>query len=293
MQAELVSPWSTLVARYLPGEPRLFAREYKSGREELCIFVHGFGDSHCIWIDFLPQVIPHFDLIALDLRGHGDSDWDDAADYSIAAYTADVARIIEHNADRSIILVGHSIGAEIVIRNALRYRPIIKAVVAVDSGPEADPEVLRYIRQEVDAENKSYASVDDFATQWIDRRPLATSSLLTAIAPDILRPRPDGTFVLKRDPALTRSGVLERERSFAAEPWCRLHELWCPFLLVRGGASAVLRQRVAEQTVGQLRQGELQVVPGAGHAVMLDNPVGFSAAVLSFLTANRSNGGGR
>jgi esterase len=65
--------------------------------------------------------------------------------------------------------------------------------------------------------------------------------------------------------------------------WKCLEAVRCPMLLVRGGESDILAQDVAEQMVGMVPNARLEVVPGAGHPVMMDNPDGFNRVVSAWL----------
>ena len=57
------------------------------------LLLHGFGNEAHIWDDFAPSVAPHYRTLALDHRGHGDSDWDPERRYEHEAMVADVERV--------------------------------------------------------------------------------------------------------------------------------------------------------------------------------------------------------
>jgi len=94
-----------------------------------------------------------------------------------------------------------------------------------------------------------------------------------------LRQEPDGRWTYKFDPAIGRGGL---ETDFELL-WEQVTRIRCPTLLVRGAESAILTREAAERMRRELPGCAVAEVPGAGHAVMGDNPDGFVAAVRPFL----------
>ena len=105
-----------------------------------------------------------------------------------------------------------------------------------------------------------------------------------------------GRLVPKLDPAFLRPRTPrdpENRRGFDRARWAReeTERLWrylaaipCPTLVVRGEKSVILSAETSARMVGEvLPDGREVVVPGAGHAVMLDAPAAFRAALGEFL----------
>ena len=57
------------------------------------LLLHGFGNEAHIWDDFAPAVAPYYRTIAMDHRGHGDSDWDSEQRYGYEAMVRDVESV--------------------------------------------------------------------------------------------------------------------------------------------------------------------------------------------------------
>jgi pimeloyl-ACP methyl ester carboxylesterase len=126
---------------------------------------------------------------------------------------------------------------------------------------------------------------DDFATledAMAYRR--ATSPITAArseadqreLALGVLRPREDGRWVWKMDPAYIRQRV-EHGPPQRPPAWPVLHALSCPTLVVWGTESDVLSEAQARRMVDALPRGELVRVPGIGHAPTLVEPVVLAA----------------
>src|SRR5215470_5549679 len=94
----------------------LSVRILEFGTEGLpCILIHGFGEAACVWADFAAATADRLRTIAVDLRGHGDSDWGPEGAYDIETLTSDVRKVVRSlNIDR-LLLMGHSLGGDIAL----------------------------------------------------------------------------------------------------------------------------------------------------------------------------------
>jgi pimeloyl-ACP methyl ester carboxylesterase len=254
-----------------------------------CVMVHGFGDASCVW-STLAHRLSSMRTIAIDLRGHGNSDWDAMQDYDAHTLTCDLAEIIDELCVSRVILIGHSFGGEI----ALRYAGVsdrVGALVLVDHGPELSKEGIDRVFQDLNEVPREFTSIRDYAG-WLElRRPLARPDLIEQFATYNLRRIAPGKFAVKSDPALCRRREAERissnGRYYRPELWSALARLTCPLLVIRGMASAVLPTDVAQRMVELSGSpARLCIIPRAGHAIMLDNPDGLAGAVGQFLVAN-------
>ncbi|MFC1825702.1 alpha/beta fold hydrolase, partial [Thermodesulfobacteriota bacterium] len=81
------------------------------------ILLHGFMGHARVWDHFASKVKDHFHIIALDQRGHGESDWSETASYRIDDHFSDISLFVDRLNLDNLILVGHSMGG----RNALFY----------------------------------------------------------------------------------------------------------------------------------------------------------------------------
>ncbi len=79
------------------------------------LLVHGFGNEAHIWDEFAPQVAPYYRVLALDLRGHGDSGKDPERRYDYQDHVADLEAVIDGLGVDRVVLVGHSLGGRICV----------------------------------------------------------------------------------------------------------------------------------------------------------------------------------
>jgi pimeloyl-ACP methyl ester carboxylesterase len=254
------------------------------------LMLHGFGNDAHVWADFAPVVAPHYRALALDMRGHGDSDWDPERRYDHLSMARDVEAVCDALELKRVVLIGHSMGGRVAMRFAGRNPERMAGLVLVDTAPELDARGVTRIRSEAETAETSFASIGAFEELLAANYPVARVDTIRALARHWLRQRADGRYEPKLDPAFRSrgaSGTEEARRWMQQEEgalWQALRDTPCPALVVRGAASDVLSAETADRMVDDaLGDGRLAVVDRAGHSVMIDNPEGFAEAVATFV----------
>ena len=255
-----------------------------------CVLLHGFGENASVWGHLAPRLMSRFRVVAIDLRGHGHSDWDPESRYDAQTFTADLNKVVAAFGFERTILIGHSWGAETAIRFAAANPAIVAALVIVDFGPELTQTGVDEVLKGFVEMPRSFASADEFA-QWLAaRRPLAEPRLLSQFARYSLRQATGGQCELKIDAALATKSelsqlVAKNGRYYVPGLWEALARIKCASLVVRGAISGVFPYDVATRMVERtLPRSRLQTIGAAGHAVMMDNPAEFAGNVDGFLT---------
>jgi len=279
-------------SRRVPGADGLSLRLLEWSRDGVpFLLLHGYGNEAHVWEDFVPTVAPHYRTLALDLRGHGESDrCADPWRYGHDAVADDVAAVCDALGIGRLVLVGHSFGGRAAMRFAGRHPERLAGLVIVDAGPDLDPRGVLRIRLGGEKREPVFASPAEYGRMLARAYPLAKPHVIDRIVRHGLRPRPDGGHEPRTDPrfgaAAGRTTAQELARRMEAESaalWEALGRVSCPALVVRGAASDILPAETAERMAEDvLPQGRLAVVPRAGHSVMIDNPEGFAAAVAAF-----------
>ena len=258
------------------------------------VLVHGFGNEAHIWDEFAPSVAEAYHVVAIDQRGHGESDWDPEGRYDYERnLVADLEAVIDGLGFERVVLVGHSLGGRVGMIYAGRHPEKLAGFVIVDSAPELDPRGTIRIRQDVEEHrDPSFGEPAEYESYLSTAYPAATPTAIRRMAKYALKKRDDGRYVLKMDQALRGFGaekldaeaLREREERHTAELWEALEKTPCPTLVVRGAASDIVSADVADRMADEvLANGTLAVVGQAGHSVMTDNPDGFREAVCEFV----------
>ena len=249
------------------------------------MMLHGLGDSSGVWNHLAVRIASQFHVAAMDLRGHGDSDWDPEAAYDTETFVVDLTKIVETLGFERMMLVGHSLGADVAIRYAAANASRVIALVIVDFGPELDKKGIDEVLRSFAATPRIFASPEEYALWLIENRPLADPRVLRQIARQALRPSSAQGWEPKADGALATHSQISKlvaSEGRYRDPvlWPMLAQIKCPTLVVRGGGSGVLPADVASRMVGRaLWDGRLVTIAASGHAVMTDNPAEFSTRV--------------
>ncbi len=268
----------------------LHALEWSSEGTAL-LFLHGFSNDAHVWDWIAPVVAPHYRTLALDHRGHGDSDRDPEGRYDHETMARDVNAALESLGIGRVVIVGHSLGGRVAMRFAGIFPEKLAGLVIVDSAPDLDARGTTRISLDTQQQEWSFASVADYQRVLERQYPATKPEILAKLAVHWTRCRPDGRYELRLDPGFmkARKGVSPEDAKKWSEAeakhlWAALERLPCPALVIRGAASDVMSAEVADRMVDDvIPNATLETIARAGHSVMLDNPEAFERALTSFV----------
>ncbi len=281
----------------IPGADGLSLNLIEWSREGVpMLLLHGFSNEAHIWDDFAPTVAPYYRVLAMDLRGHGDSDWHPEAAYDYEDHVGDIEAIISNLGFERLVIVAHSLGGRAAMLFGGRHPEKLAGLVIVDSAPELDRRGTTRITLDTSQNrNPSFASVAEYERMLVQLYPAATPTAIRRMAAHGVKQRDDGRWILKMDVAfrgvvgnqseeIDMRALKERQERSRTEMWASLERISCPTLIVRGAASDVLSAEIADRMVEEaLPQGKLAVIPQASHSVMTDNPEDFNREVGGFV----------
>ena len=281
--------------RPAPTLPLAFSDPRGSGIPVL--LVHGFGHNRVVWEKLAASLPDGFRPLCADLRGHGASPWSPDGAYDLPCYAADLVALVDALGLDRFHVVAHSLGGNVATLFAAGVSARAAAagsgarvvsLTLVDTGPSLESTGSTHVLDEVESALRSFASIAEYRAWLTTIHPAGDPELLDRLAETGVVRRLDGRFEPALDPGVLGEGddgsaptdLAERTR----ELWQALGALECPVLVVRGGVSAILSEKVAEEMVEHvLRDGRLVTLPRAGHGVMLDDPEGLAGVVGSFL----------
>lgn len=247
------------------------------------LMLHGGGQNRFSWKNTGQVLADHgFHVIALDARGHGDSDRAPDADYSVDSLSADVLRVLEQ-IGRPVVLIGASMGGLTSILVAKEAGPaVVTKLVLVDVVPRFEKDGSARIRDfmfsNVDGFDNLEQAADAIAGYLPHRkRPKNLDGLKKN-----LRFR-DGRWFWHWDPAFLTApkddpfGRVERLEQAAID-------LTIPILLIRGKLSDVVSAEGVQDFLAKVPGAEFVELSDAGHTAAGDDNDAFSEAVVSFVT---------
>jgi esterase len=249
------------------------------------LFLHGGGLNAHTWDVVCLMLRDRWRCVALDQRGHGDSEWSPGSDYGMASHLRDIEGFAGQIKLRRPVLVGQSMGGINAINYASRHSEEMAALVVVDVGPEIIPAGGARIRDFIAAPQLN--SPEEFLERAVKFNPLRDPRILRRSLYYNLRQLPNGKWTWKHDTRRAgEAGADDMARAAAnraEELWQAVPRIKCPTLVVRGAKSDVISDEQAERFVRALPNGRFVRVENAGHNVQGDNPAGLLAVLEPFL----------
>jgi len=247
------------------------------------LFLHGGGLNVHTWDLVCAMLKTERHCLALDQRGHGDSEWSPVMDYVTETHAGDLEAFVDHLGLDRFVLVGMSLGGANALAWAGAHSRRLAALVLVDVGPEVRQAGVRKIAA-FTSEATPLDSVEEFVTRALTFNPRRDATLLRRSLLHNLRRMPDGKWMWKYD---------QRHRGRALDPaaaerrrellWSAVAKVSCPTLVVRGAESDVFHEEDGERLVQRLPDGRFITIPRAGHTVQGDNPKDLAAALRDFI----------
>ena len=255
---------------------RLHYVDWGNSEAQPMVLLHGLQDCARSWDFFAGSMRPRYHVLALDNRGHGDSEWAPADRYRLSDYVADVEGLVEQLGLQSTVLIGHSAGGRNALMYAISHPEAMKSLVVVDIDPDAvNPESQAMFRR-YDGEPGEWGSLEAVVGRLGSRQPGSTDEMLTHHARHMTRELPGGRRVWKRDRKLLEA----YERPDLWAEWARIT---CPTLIVRGRQSNLLTHDVAVRMREAVPRARLAELEGGGHWFYQESPGAFEATVRWFL----------
>ncbi|MCB1741417.1 MAG: alpha/beta hydrolase [Gammaproteobacteria bacterium] len=262
---------------------RIAADTWGDPSGQLVVLQHGGGQTRHAWKG-AGQTLGKagYFVVAFDARGHGDSDWAPADDYSVDCSVADLLCVIEALGGPEPILVGASMGGGTSLVAVGEQHVNARALVLVDMAPRIEPEGAEKIQAFMDQRPDGFESLQEVADAIANYQPhRKRPRKLDGLAKNV-RLGADGRYYWHWDPAWRKN------RSPRQMYRDRLHEcaerLALPTLLVRGGLSDVLSEEGARAFLEQVPHAEYVNVENAAHMVAGDRNDIFGNAVIEFLS---------
>ncbi|MGB3894235.1 alpha/beta fold hydrolase [Mycolicibacter sinensis] len=248
------------------------------------VMLHGGGQNRHSWHK-TGQILADrgYHVVALDTRGHGDSDRAPGADYAIETLAADAVAVIEA-IGRPVVLIGASMGGltGILVADQAGPQRVVKLVL-VDVVPRYEKDGSARIRDFMFSHIDGFDSLEQAADAVAEYLPHRTKPRSPEGLKKNLRFR-DGRWYWHWDPALmTKPGddpALRTDKIEAAAIGLQI-----PILLIRGKLSDVVSAEGVRDFLDKVPGARFVELSEAGHTAAGDDNDAFSAAVVEFVSA--------
>lgn len=251
----------------LPSGVRLQYAERGPADGPAVLMLHGYSDSWFSFSRVMPLLPAGMRLIALDQRGHGDSDRP-AAGYSMDDLARDAIALLDALQIERATVIGHSMGSFVARRMAAIAPARVSSLVLAGAGLRAGSESIEGMKPMVEKLS------DPVDVEFI--REFQLSTIARPVPPEFLE------------------RVISESRKLNANVWKQIYtgmtgyrgeeaQITCPTLVIGGDKDAVFSTAEQEALAQAIDGASIVIVPGIGHALHWEDPERFASEVRAFL----------
>ncbi len=248
------------------------------------MLLHGGGQTRGAWGAAARRLGElGYRAVALDARGHGESDWSAGGIYSLEAFANDL-RVLTQQLDGPPLIIGASLGG-ITALVAAGEEPRIasEGLVLVDVAHRPDPKGIERIVGFMTAHPEGFASLDDAADAVAAYQPHRTRRDTSGLQRNLRRN--GDRWVWHWDPRLLQGLAGDMTPANAPDRFLTAaRNAGVPILLVRGGVSDVIDAEITDEFTRAIPRAQAVTVDQAGHMVAGDRNDHFVDAILPFVT---------
>jgi pimeloyl-ACP methyl ester carboxylesterase len=241
------------------------------------ILIHGLDRVARTFDHVVPHFTGRYRVIAIDMRGHGDSDWDPQARYLVEDHVSDLEGLVAQLGLKNITLWGNSTGGRVVQVFAGKHPDLVTRVISEDVGPERPQQISDSYARRVKQQEQGWASEGELVATLM-KGAGASEAVIRPYVRYGTKRRADGRLIWKRDPNLVKGFV-------AADLWESVRNIRAPILYVLGGRSTIVPPAAQDTLRQTLERVTIVTIPGVGHYPSDERPAEFLAIVDQFLNA--------
>lgn len=252
------------------------------GEGPAVLLLHGFTGSQRTWDDVKNELVKQFQVITLDLPGHGKTN---TSPKTMAQCCYDIEKFLEYLNVSNVHLLGYSMGGRVALSFTMLYPDRISSLMLESSSPGLKTTNERQNRMKKDeqlAKMIEEKGIKHFVHFW-ENIPLF----------DTQKQLPDAVQAKIRQERLQQNAVglanSLRYMGTGKQPswWDKLEQLTHPTYLIVGGCDQKF-VAINQEMKTKLQQGFYTVVPEAGHAIHIERPSIFSNHIKIFLQEQQS-----
>jgi pimeloyl-ACP methyl ester carboxylesterase len=264
---------------------RLTGERWDGGEHQgaTVVLLHGGGQTRHSWVRTAERLaVKGYTAVALDARGHGDSEWDPGKDYLLDAFVDDLLAFIA-TLTAPPVLVGASLGGITALTAVGEHPGTARGLVLVDVVLQLESEGVRRIREFMTARPDGFGSLEEVADAIAAYNPLRKRPRNLGGLRKNVRLGPDGRWHWHWDPAFMNIDDEPQRRSTAARLRAAAAGVKVPTLVVHGAQSDVVSEAGLTDILERIPTARAVNVAAAGHMVAGDDNDVFAAALEEFL----------
>ncbi len=253
----------------------------RKGQGPALLLIHGIPSSSYLWHDILDPLAEHFDVLAPDLLGYGDSDKRLDADLSIAAQARYMVAFMESLGVHQAAVVGHDIGGGIAQLMAVDEPQRVARLILIDSVVDNNWPVHDIARLKEPVWDQIMVNLDlrDGFRKGLEAGMTAHERITDELVNEWTRPFQDlggRRAYLRTARALNNRDLTSRSR--------HIQDIETPTLILWGANDKFLEPRWADTLKHKLHDSTVEVIEPGGHFLPIDRPEVVVDAIMRFLT---------
>ena len=261
---------------FMSGPLRIHYLDWGNAQKPVFILLHGIGRTAHSFDHIAPRFQANYHIIAMDLRGHGDSAWSPEGAYLVEDDVKDVEALADQLKLTGIVILGYSTGGRVAQVYAGLHPDRVSRLVVEDVGPERPANIADSFARSVQRETNGWASEEELVASLMKSGGTIAEAQQRNHAHFATKRREDGRIVWKRDPNLVKGFV-------PTELWRFVSKITAPTIYILGGKSAIVPAATQEKLKKTLPRIQIVIMPGLGHYPHLEAPEEYLRIVEAFL----------
>ena len=249
------------------------------------LLAHGGGQTRAAWSKVSRALAKAgYQAIAIDMRGHGESEWSPSGAYHFTDFAADLVAITDTLQGKPSV-VGASLGGLAGLLAEGELRPgIFTSLTLVDVTPQLEPEGVAHILGFMSAHiDEGFATADEAAAAIGAYLPHRKQRGPSETLDRYLRKCDDGRLRWHWDPQFITAASQSTPENWEARFAAAARRLNLPVHLIRGASSNLVSTEAAQQFLQFAPHATYTDIAGAGHMVVGDRNDAFTEAIVRFL----------
>jgi pimeloyl-ACP methyl ester carboxylesterase len=262
----------------------IFYRAFGKPGKTPVVILHGLSYFSYDWIDIADALADNREVVAIDMRGFGNSSWSPTKSYKVQNFSADILAVMDKFGWKQAVLIGHSMGGRNCTYTASAHPDRVAKLVLVDFSPTNAKAGSQRVTNTIVDMKLPFKSVDE-AMSYFKVDPKKATDKQRARFEAYLMPH-EGGLIPRRDLFFRENFRKIRDEGMkpdhGADLWECLAKVQCATLVLRGRSSDMFAPETVDKVKSTNKNITLVEVDG-GHNIPGENPEGLKQAVKKFL----------
>jgi len=252
--------------------------EWGDCRNPAIILLHHIGSQAHVWDNFARNMSKEYFVLAMDMRGHGDSEWAGEGKYTTEHYASDVDGLVHYLRLDNIVILGGSTGGRVALVYAAQHSKTVTHLIMEDVGAVRPASISRGFADRIAAGDPELDTVEEWARQHQGQNQRISYEISLHNAYYSVKRLPNGKLGLKRDPVIQRDFI-------PLELWHYVEQTTAKFLLMIGSQSNIVGKDQQERFCEIRPDIHIVTIEDAGHIIVQDQPEKFETTIRRFLAS--------